>query len=464
MTHQQIRDHIDSLAQPLSLDEIIDTSVVTRVVPTNSAHRVRPWAIAAALIAVLGLVGLAVIASRDTDSVASVATQPVGLELTPNNPDAGTSFVATFTGDNLEDLSVRAEAYIEQLQGDAWQRIWLVHPAFLDATALPADPVDLTAGSVPSGVSPLRLIATRPFRVVLPPQLEAGSYRFCLRAGRAGSTAADGEYCAPIVVQNPASTVTSLQPIGSTPSDVGSTSIGEEEPLVEIPITDVQEVAKPGSAHAFSVEGHPPVLIWTTLMPSLQTGHVEEWQCVSEAGGSGCASTAMPAQFGQTSSIDNHVASDDLFTWNNLPPDVDTVHYDDGVTRLWQRPVAGLAIFRVDPDNPHPDITAYDATGAALPYSFWGQNPPLSPATGTTDGPVTVESADPAAVAGNFGELESLAQSSSHDCLTANGASWTVANVPTFAEGVDPGAIWNYCVLQVQSIVATRQADLGQGP
>lgn len=464
MTEQQIRDHIDSLADPVTFDEIVDMSVVTRVVSASSKHRLRPWAIAAVLVAVLGLGGLVVIASRHTDSAASVAVQTVGLELTPNNPAVGTSFVATVSGDNLEDLTMRAEAYIERLTGDSWQRIWLVYPEFLDATALPADPVDLTGGSASPNVSPIRLVATRPLRVVLPRQLDAGSYRFCLQAHVAGSSAADGELCAPIVVGNAASPPTSVQTAESVPSQVGATSIGVEEPLVEIAITDVREVAKPGSAHAFSVEGHPPVVLWTTLMPNLQSGHVEEWQCVGESGGSGCGSTSLPAQFSQTSSIDNHVASDDLFTWSNLPPEVDTVRYDDGTTRRWQRPVAGLAIFRVDPDHPHPDITAYDATGATLPYSFWGQNPPLSPATETSVVSVTAERADPAAIANMYGELQSLTQSSAHDCLTANGASWTVANVPTFAAGADPEAIWNNCVLQVQSIVAARQAELGKGP
>jgi hypothetical protein len=333
MTDQQIRDHIDSMAQPLTLDEILDSTVVTRVVPTSSAHRVRPWAVAAALIAVLGLAGLAVITLRDTDSAAPVGVQP---------------------------------------------------------------------------------------------------------------------------------TVTSNPPTESIPSADGSTSIGVEESLVEIPVTDLQEVAKPGSAHAFSVEGHPPVLLWTTLSPNPQTGSVEEWQCVSEAGGSGCGPTSMPAQFGQTSSIDNRVATDDLFTWSNLPPDVETVRYDDGVTRRWQRPIAGLAIFRVDPDHAHPDITAYDKNGAKLAYSFWGQNAPLSPDTTNATG--TTEPSNPADIGSMIGELDALAQSATHDCLSGSGATWTVANVPTFADGVDTEQIWNRCVLQVAATVAHRQAELRKGP
>lgn len=463
MTEQQIRDHIDSLAAPVTFDEIVDASVVTRVVSASSKGRLRPWAIAAVLVVVLGG-GFVVIASRDSDSAASVVVQTVGLELSPNNPEVGTSFVATVSGDNLEDLTVRAEAYIEQLTGGSWQKIWLVYPEFLDATALPADPVDLVGGTVPPGVSPLRLVATRPLRVVLPRRLAAGSYRFCLQADVAGSSVADGDLCAPIVVGTATSPATSVPTIASVSSQAGATSIGIEEPLVEIAVADVQDVAKPGSAHAFGVDGHPPVVLWTTLMPNLQTGNVEEWQCVSEAGGSGCGPASLPAQFSQTSSIDNHVARDDLFTWSNLPPEVDTVRYDDGTTRLWQRPVAGLAILRVNPDHPHPDITAHDATGSTLPYSFWGQNPPLSPTTEPTDVSDTVEPADPAAIANMYGELQSLTQSSAHDCLTANGASWTVANIPTFSDGADPGAIWNNCVLQVQSIVAARKAELGKGP
>ena len=459
MNDQQIRDHIDSLAPPLSLDEVTDAGAVTRVVPMNSRHRAQVLAIAAVLIAALTLAGLAVLASRDTGSVAPVAAQPVGLTLTPANPEIGTSFVATLTGDNLDELSLQREAYIEKMVGDGWQRIWLVYPVFVDATASPPEPVDLTVDSAPPGISALRLVATLPLRIVLPRQVDVGTYRVCLQADLAPSTT-DGGYCAPIVVRDPVSTDTSVQPVDSVPSEVGSASIGTEVPLVEVAVTEVQNVAKPGSAHAFSVEGHPPVVLWTTLMPNIQTTDVEEWRCVSEAFGSGCGSTSMPAQFGQTSSIDNHVASDDLFTWSNLPAEVDTVRYDDGVTQLWQHPVAGLAIFRVDPNHSHPNITAYNAAGAVLQYSFWGQNPPLTPNTGATDNAAT---AVPTNIGEIVGELEGLTQSSTHDCLTANGASWAVANVPTFAGGADPLSIWNSCVAQVRTIVAARKAELTKG-
>ena len=229
------------------------------------------------------------------------------------------------------------------------------------ATALPPEPIDLTGGNVPPGASPIQLVGTRPFRVTLPRQLSAGPYRFCLQAYGAGSTAADSDTCAPMVVRDPASTVTSVPSIASAPSKIGSPPTGIEEPLVEVAITGVQSVAKPYSVNALSVQGHPDVLVWTTLMLNPQTGHVEEWPCVSEAGGSGCGAISIPAQFGQTSSIDNQVASDDLFTWINLPPDVAIVTYDDGVKQLWQRPMLGTAIFRVDPDHPHPTISAYDA-------------------------------------------------------------------------------------------------------
>jgi hypothetical protein len=459
MTDHGIRDHIEMLAPPLSLDEVIDTSVVTRVVSTNSVHRVRPRAIAAALIAVLGLAGLALIASRDTDSVAPGAAEAIALEVNPDDPVMGTSFVATLTGDDLDQFTVRREAYIEQLNGDSWNRIWLVYPVFVDATGVPPAPIDLVRDGEPSGLSPIQFVATRPFRIVLPQQLAAGSYRLCLQAGRSGSSVGS-DYCAAIVVRDPASTVTSVPTIGSVPPTGDPTAIGVEEPLVEIPITAGQEVTKPGSAHAFSVDGHPPILVWTTVMPNLLTGRVEEWQCVSEQGSSGCGPTALPAQFSQTSSIDNHFASDDLFTWSNLPPDVDTVRYDDGVKKLWQRPIAGLAIFRVDPDHSHPDVTAYDASGALLPYSFWGENAPLNPATETTHETAAAVPPTPSAIGDMFGDLRSLAQSSMHDCLTANGATWTETDVPTFAAGVDSEAIWNSCVERVRSIVAARQVEL----
>ena len=459
MTDQRIRDHIELLAPPLSLDEVIETSAVTRVVPINSSHGVRPWAIAAALFAVLGLAGLALIASRDTETVAPGAAGAVALEVTPDDPVMGTSFVATLIGDALDQFTVRREAYIEQPNGDAWSRIWLVYPVFLDATEAPPAPVDLVTDAEPSGLSPIQLGATRPFRIVLPQRLAAGSYRLCLQAARSGSSVG-GDYCAPIVVRDPASTATSVPTIGSVPTNGDPTAIGLEEPLVEIPITAGQDVTKPGSAHAFSVEGHPPILVWTTVMPSVQMGRVEEWQCVSEQGSSGCGPTSMPAQFSQTSSVDNHFASDDLFTWSNLPPDVDTVRYDDGVKKLWQRPIGGLAIFRVDPDHSHPDVTAYDASGALLPYSFWGENAPLDAATETTQKTTSAVPPTPSAIGDMFGDLHSLTQSSMHDCLTANGAKWTETDVPAFADGVDSEAIWNSCVEQVRAIVAVRALEL----
>ena len=463
MTDVQIRAYIDSLAEPLSLDEVIDAGVVARVVPMRSARRPRPWTLAAALIAVLGLAGLAVVASRDS-SAPSAGLQAVGLELTPSDPEAGTSFVATLTGESLDGMVVRREAYIEQLVGDAWQRIWLVYPVFTDATALPPEPIELTGGNVPPGGSPIQLVATRPFRVTLPRQLGAGSYRFCLQAYGPRSTAADGDTCAPMVVRDPASTVTSVPPIASTPSGIGSPPKGTEEPLVEVAITGVQSVAKPDSVNAFSVQGHPDLLVWTTLMLNPQTGDVEEWRCVSEAGGSGCGPVSIPAQFGQTSSIDNQVASDDLFTWINLPSDVTIVTYDDGVKQLWQRAVSGSAIFRVDPDHPHPTIRAYDAYDAALPYSFWSQNPPLPQPTDATDVATTAQSATPAASGQGFGELETLTQSAMYDCLSSHGATWPMQNVPSFGVGSDPVTIWNSCVEHVRSIVATREATLHQGP
>jgi hypothetical protein len=234
-----------------------------------------------------------------------------------------------------------------------------------------------------------------------------------------------------------------------------------EQPLVETAVSIAPEVAKPGSAHAFSVAGHPDLLIWTTLTPNPRTGVVEEWQCVSEAGSSGCGSTSEPAQFGQTSSIDNHFASDDLFTWSNLPPDVVAVRYDDGIVRLWQKPIAGLAIFRVDPKNPHPIITALDATGATLPYSFWSQNPQTTP-PGETTAHSTVTPATDTDI-DLWVELRALTQSSTHDCLTTNGATWPQSNIPSFNADVDPLAIWNLCVLEVTSIVAARQAELTVG-
>ena len=256
---------------------------------------------------------------------------------------------------------------------------------------------------------------------------------------------------------------------GSDPGSVPSstTSIvapqGVEQPLVESAVSIAPEVAKPGSVHAFKVDGHPEILTWITLSPNPLTGEVEGWQCVSEAGSSGCGPTSIPAQFGQTSSIDNNFATDDLVTWSNLPADVASVGYDDGVVQLWQRPVAGVAIFRVDPNHPHPSITAFDATGTALPYSFWGQNSPITSTSDTTVHIVSETPAIPEAGPDMWGELRTLTQSSIYDCLTANGASWPVSNVPSFNADVDPLAIWNSCGVEVKSIVAARVTELTKG-
>ncbi len=254
--------------------------------------------------------------------------------------------------------------------------------------------------------------------------------------------------------------------IESVPTPTGPIVVpaGIEQPLVETAITPGHDLAKPGSVHAFSVEGHPPVEVLTTLSPNSVTGAVEEWLCVGEAGSGGCGPVSIPAQFGQTSSVDNGVAPDDLFTWSNLPPEVRSVGYDDGAgVQLWQRPVAGLVIFRVDPNHPHPTLTAYDATGTALPYSFWEPNAPLTPVSATTADTPTGEPATQAATGEIWGELADLTQSSLRDCLTSNGATFTLTNVPTFAAGVDPLAIWNTCTVEVTSIVAARQAELNKG-
>jgi hypothetical protein len=248
---------------------------------------------------------------------------------------------------------------------------------------------------------------------------------------------------------------------GSVPSTAAPLLVvppGEERPLKEV-ATDAEIaitfLAKPGSVHTFSESGHPDILLWTTVQLDFQTGNVEEWQCVSEQGSSGCGSVSIPAQFGQTSSIDNGYATDDLFTWSNLPPEVAYVRYDDGDQMLWQRPIAGLSIFHVDPDHPHPDIGAYDSAGVLLPYSFWGDN---SPPSTTTDpgGSVNVQPIDPAA----WDELNNLARSSVHDCLADNGANFDSPNVPMFDADEAAAPIWSMCVAKARSEVAARLAEL----
>jgi hypothetical protein len=235
------------------------------------------------------------------------------------------------------------------------------------------------------------------------------------------------------------------------PADTGGwTPPGVEFPLEDlgVPDSDVWSTTVAGLARALGVEGHPPLVIATTLQYS--GGATAELQrCLSERGSAGCAPEWVRDHFdiGVTSSVDNGVADYDLWTWANVPPDAAYVTYVDDPQVRWQRPVAGVAAF--------PNVDWFDSV--AIAYTSNGtelarvDRAALDAADQRLEGPPPMADITRA----QYQELTALTDTTLRDCLTDNGARLD-ANVAVLPAGVDDVEVWDQCVATVKQIVAER--------
>ena len=201
------------------------------------------------------------------------------------------------------------------------------------------------------------------------------------------------------------------------------------------------------------VEGHPPQVVTTSLTYMGNATAIEQ-VCTSEYGSSGCRPEWNAASWsvGVTSSVDNGVATFDLWTIEGVPADAAFVSYSDGDVQLWQRPIMGFVAFpNVAGDEQI--VIAYDADGseigrvgaeqeertATLPD---GQTPPLA----------DISQAE-------FTNLVDLTAETARDCLTSHGGT-LVGDIATFPADVDQAAVWDQCVAETKQVVGDAVNEL----
>jgi hypothetical protein len=244
----------------------------------------------------------------------------------------------------------------------------------------------------------------------------------------------------------------------STPSPqvvqtAGFVPAGTEFPLVDLgrATQSIQggSITTDGLSRKVSVPGLDSLTVERTLIyGNGPTAEVAE--CFSPGTFGFCSSEKMGSPFpevlhdsGQT--ISNGVPDPpfDYAVWTNVPTDATFVSFTGGGQQLWQRPVAGLAVF--------PTVgvmTAYRADGSEV-------QPDLVRSGGFDFG----ERYDVSDAQGD--ELRLLTNSATASCLTAHGG--TIAGesaVAVFDPSVDQVEVWDSCVIETKKIVAERLAAM----
>lgn len=259
-----------------------------------------------------------------------------------------------------------------------------------------------------------------------------------------------------LVWANTERTETPAASAGDVPTRQGSTWVpaGEEFPSVDLGPATVAD-AGPVVAQLtrqVGIEGHPPQVITRSLA---YRGHAtaDEEICTREIGGGvGCRGLDRGITWltGETSSVDNGVADDNLWIVEGLPADVEFVSYQAGGHHLWQRPVHGFAAF---PSTAGSDevVIAYDAAGNEI-GRFGDEQQAAVVAHFTPQRRADVSVSE-------FAELKALTHDETRRCLTAHGARFD-SDIATFDTGTDPAAVWDQCVTDVQAVVEQAVSHL----
>jgi hypothetical protein len=232
---------------------------------------------------------------------------------------------------------------------------------------------------------------------------------------------------------------------------------GVEFPLEDLGVPRSEPglwVSVAGLTRALGVEGHPPLVVSTSLVYS--GGPTAELQrCLFQAGSGGCAPewTAAHPSVGITSSVDNTAADYDLWTWDNISPEAAYVTYVDRPEVRWQRPIAGVALF---PDVAGDDevVIAYDSEGVEVARVDAAT---LAAAERRLDGPPPPADISPA----QSTQLSELTDISLEDCLIDHGAHIEQpGRVAVLPAGVDDVEAWSECVAAVKATVAQRLDEI----
>ena len=146
-------------------------------------------AAASIVLVIAGVVAIAIIGSRDEPAPADTTSS---LRVEPNVVMAGDW--VTVTG----DTRWRWEAFLDRVDGDARQRIWMLYPTS-EFFLTPQSPVDLR-DEPDAGLTPIQ--AANPMnKFRIPQRAEPGAYQIC----RVGITAGT-ELCADLTIHAPTST------------------------------------------------------------------------------------------------------------------------------------------------------------------------------------------------------------------------------------------------------------------
>jgi len=203
------------------------------------------------------------------------------------------------------------------------------------------------------------------------------------------------------------------------------------------------------------VVGHPPQIVATVL--TYNGGAAPEvMRCTSEGGSSGCRGVGQAGpDISWTSSIDNHVADTDLWTWSNVPAGAAFVTYAGGAEVLWQRPIAGVAMFPKTPGDSEVAV-AYSSSGIELGRV---DQATLAAANAAFNDTALPKMADITQAQNE--ELSNLTDSSLGACLQAAGAS--IANDVATMPGGREAATWTDCVASAKATVTARVTAMGVG-
>jgi len=242
---------------------------------------------------------------------------------------------------------------------------------------------------------------------------------------------------------SPAPAVDSVSP--ATAADRVSPATGWQPPGTEFPSQDLgaptalESLTVSGLARTIRVAGQPDLTISTEL--TYAGGHTAELErCLSVGGGAGCTPEWNPAPLGSlgiTSSVDNGVADDDLWTWQGVPTGAAYVVYGNSAEQRWQRPIAGVVVF---PNQPGVDgAVAYDINGHEVARID------AALADAAAQGLRMPELADISK--DQFSQLQQLTATTLHDCLINDGAT-IAGNVADTTTNV-----WDRCVNQTKATV-----------
>jgi hypothetical protein len=238
---------------------------------------------------------------------------------------------------------------------------------------------------------------------------------------------------------------------------------------VEYPLTDLGEptygafgLTVSALARVTQVPGQPRIVSGPTLNYSGGPTAEIQWCDAPMGGGAGCAPDWLVSvpRVGQTSSVDNHHADFDVWTWSNVPTEASFVTFTQGNIRLWQRPVHGMVQFPVAHAQPGlpsaPEETvALDSAGNELARA----DTQSVYEAGTK---VTNPSPQWADITASQGEaMHKLTDTTLRTCLSKAGATYsdygTVAFLPT---GADAQSVWNACVTETKAAVSASLHEI----